>query len=231
MREQRVTRNRPWPDQDSSRFARPAALLLVVAFSVASACGDNRPEAARASTASDVAVPTTSTERIAAAASTTEPAAATTTTAADETSGDTSEIPASATPFAVTGRSRSFIGQAPANARTDPLAPADNATLPPFVLDEVRWLVGDCCRVGVVLQDERPLYPDDQLIRQITAGNLTWDIYDIGPNDGTTIAAVTTVGDLSVSVGGQTLFKDRPGVPLTIDVVESLARTITIEEG
>lgn len=100
--------------------------------------------------------------------------------------------------------------------------------LPEFVVGFDQWIVTDCCRLKVVLQSEQPMMADDELRDTFSSNGLTWRIYDTGPRDGTQIKATTTVGQLSVLVGVQNLFGDRPIEPSAADVARNVASTVNV---
>ncbi len=210
---------------------RGVRLLVIGLILFASACGDDAPAGGDALPPVDASAPLT----VGAPQPTAPPTAPAPgdppasslppASTAAQTPSEPSEVRADSASFVVTAPSRSFGGRVPVEAEPDPLASENAETRPAFVIDEARWLVGDCCRVAVVLQDERPLYPDDQLRGRFESESLSWEIYDIGPQDGSLIVAVATLGDLSIAVSGQTLFKDVPSEQSTVEVVESLARS------
>ena len=100
--------------------------------------------------------------------------------------------------------------------------------LPDFVVGFDQWIVTDCCRLKVVLQSVQPLMMEDELIDTFTSNGFDWRVYDTGPRDGTQISTTTTVGPLSVLVGVQNLFGDRPIDPSATHVATMVARTVTI---
>ena len=89
-----------------------------------------------------------------------------------------------------------------------------------------RWVVPSA-RLSVVLQNEAPLFPADELVDELTSGALVWRIYDGGPRDGTQISAVATSGELSIVVGGQTISKDI-ATPSTTELVEAIAASAQV---
>ena len=140
-----------------------------------------------------------------------------------------SSIPDSTVPqqqFSLGSDLGAVSGQIPLEAGPDPLEATFGAP-PDFISAVKRWVISDSCRLIVVLQNVAPLYPERELVSTIESGGLTWNVYDGGPEDGSEISAVTTVGKLSISVSGQTLFKDRPSDHSTESVVVSVAKSIT----
>jgi hypothetical protein len=140
---------------------------------------------------------------------------------------DSSTVP-QAVSFEIESTLGRVTGRVPANAGPDPIAGSAGPD-PDFVVGLQRWLAGDCCRLAVVLQDVVPLHMDEERVDVWNANGLSWTVYDIGPRDGTQIVAVATVGELSIVVGGQTSFPDRPAERRTIDVVRGIAETIVLE--
>lgn len=112
---------------------------------------------------------------------------------------------------------------------SEPDPQADSYPSMPDVLGDSRWVLPECCLMAAVVQSTRPAFPDDELTREFATETGEWAIYDIGPRDGSTIVAVATVADVSVTINGQTMFKDRPAVMSTIDAVELVARSIEVE--
>lgn len=211
--------------------ATACVALAVIAFG--SACGREEPAAGHQLRPADVSPPASTTEPASSAPSPSTEQVTTTfvpSAATDLPTPTTSAPPNEETRFTLNAESSdSFVGTAPANAEADPLQPSADQARPAFVIDELRWLVPDCCRVIVVLQDEQPKFPDDQLIDQLEAGSMHWDVYDIGAQDGSLIVAVTTVGELSLSVSAQTLSKSETSTQSAHTMVRSLAQSIKAE--
>ena len=99
----------------------------------------------------------------------------------------------------------------------------------PDVLGESRWIVPECCLLAAVVQNVRPLFADDEFAGAFESDITEWNLYDIGPRDGSTIVAVAMFGDVSVAINGQTMFKDRPVNVSTIDLVQDVARSVRVE--
>lgn len=114
--------------------------------------------------------------------------------------------------------------EAPASTGSDPLA----TRTPSNVVGYGQWLVADCCRLKLVLQDFRPPIPRTQLLETVRASDLSWDVYDIGPEDGTMIHAVTTVGGLTITVATQALFPGEPAARSPRDVVDEVIGTLSV---
>jgi hypothetical protein len=129
--------------------------------------------------------------------------------------------------FVVESKLGDVHGRVPDNAGPDPIA-GSYPDPPPFVEGHQRWVVGECCRLGVIIQNEKPLFPDDAVRAEIAAGDLHWTIYNTGANDGESMSATTTVGPMSIIVGAQILFRKDMDVYSLEEIVTQVIETITI---
>src|SRR4051794_33827926 len=100
--------------------------------------------------------------------------------------------------------------------------------LPDFALGQGRWVVPDCCRVIVTLQNIEPPYPDEELVDTFVANGIEWNVYDTGPRNGTITTARGTDGPMTVLVGAQGLFTDPPG-PATLPITEAVTRSVVVD--
>jgi hypothetical protein len=83
-------------------------------------------------------------------------------------------------------------------------SPATDSTLPGLVTAKHTWAISDTGIVGVTVQAVIPLFPADELIADIDANGLHWQVYDTGPEDGSITDAYAVIGENSaVLVGGQ----------------------------
>jgi len=142
-----------------------------------------------------------------------------------ETIETTSPDAADLQTFDVQGYVATF--ELPADVGPDPL---DRGMAPDFVLETKSWVAGDgCCWLISTIQDVRPLYPGEDLIASIETESLTWELYDSGPLDGTQVAAITTVGDISMLIASQDRFPDEGGKQSAEQLVRSFLGTVRIE--
>ncbi len=114
----------------------------------------------------------------------------------------------------------------PADAIDDPLG---DPIPPDWVIADDRWFIDGCCRIIVVLQSQRPLLAEDDRVASIDAAGLTWDLYEIGPLDGTTLSATATGGDVSFVVSIQELFFERVSDQSPLDILSTVVRSITLQ--
>ena len=114
----------------------------------------------------------------------------------------------------------------PADAIDDPLG---DPVPPDFVLADDRWVAGECCRISVVLQNQRPLFAEETHVETIDAAGLTWDLYDIGPRNGTLFAAVATDGEVSIAISSEQLFDGRVTDRSPLDVLTAIVRSVAVE--
>ena len=117
-------------------------------------------------------------------------------------------------------------GEIPISAGPDPLT-ATYPAPPAFVGAVTRWVIGNS-RVTLVLQSVRPLYPDDEMISSFVSSGLTWNMYDVGPRDGSQVAIIATSGGISISIGAQTLFADKQTDMSIRDLVVGIAKSVAV---
>jgi len=106
--------------------------------------------------------------------------------------------------------------------------PRPDNPLPDFVVGQARWIVPDCCNLGVTLQNLEPPMPDWELTDSFEANGVHWNLYDSGPRDGTLIIARGTAGPITVLVGTQSLSSDPPGNPM-LPVAEAVVRSVVVD--
>lgn len=108
-------------------------------------------------------------------------------------------------------------------------SPFSPPPLPDFVVQYEAWVVPDCCRLNIVVESIIPLYPEEQLIERIESDGAVWDIYDLGPSDGTQVAAVAASGDTGMIVGTQSLSEDSTTKPSPLEIVKTIASAAIVE--
>ena len=114
----------------------------------------------------------------------------------------------------------------PDDAESDPLG---NLEPEGSVVANQRWMT-ECCWLSVTVQNERPRFPDSQLLESVDVNGLEWNLHDAGGEDGTEIDAITTVGDISVTVASQDRFPTEEAAQSSTELVRSVAETALIEE-
>lgn len=102
--------------------------------------------------------------------------------------------------------------------------PRPDPSLPEFVEAYDRWLVPDRSTLIVTIQNVAPLIPSEQSRGTFQANGLTWELFDVGPSDGSTITAVTEVGAAWILVGAQGWTADQRTVPR--EFVDQVARSM-----
>lgn len=113
----------------------------------------------------------------------------------------------------------------PADAVEDP-RPAPSH--PDFVVASGRWILDGPMALTVVVQSAPARLPPEQSLDRVVVGATEWDLYDIGPKNGTVLAAIGRAGAQWVVVGVQgTSTKER--TPL--EVLRQVLATSSIETG
>ncbi len=79
------------------------------------------------------------------------------------------------------------------------------------------------------MQSQRSPFDVDAHVVSLDAAGLTWDLYDRGPRDGTTLSATATDGDVSFVISIQELFPDRVSDQSPLHILSTAIRSITIE--
>jgi hypothetical protein len=198
---------------------RRATVLVLALAAVGSACGTSSDAIQRSTPAASSATETS--QRV----------ESTTTPTVDTTSPPPSSTEVVATATSTEPTSSTWVDSAlgrvvftlPVGAGPDPLP---EPVRPDFVVGFGRWVVQDCCRLGVTLQNVKPLVPADELLTTFESARLTWNVYDIGPRDGTVIMATATRDELSILVGAQSLSGQTSTRPSPAEVVEQVTRSI-----
>lgn len=113
----------------------------------------------------------------------------------------------------------------PVDAGPDPMG---EFTPPDFVIDSRRWMT-DCCWLSLTVQNEPPLYPDEQLVETIRANDLEWTLFDTG-EEGFLQSAVTTVNDISISIATQQRFSGNESTPEASQMVRALVESLRVRD-
>jgi hypothetical protein len=128
----------------------------------------------------------------------------------------------------VTSGSRSPVGlldfELPTTAVRDPRAAGAQ---PRFVLDYERWIVPGRNSLMIAIQDIEPKFPADEAFSTFESNGLVWSVFGTGPQDGTTITAVTSVEGHWVLVSAQAwVAGDRTQSGAVVEQVARSARRV-----
>jgi hypothetical protein len=205
---------------------RPGRLLVGVA-ALCAACGDDTGSVVDSvPTAAEVASPGTTTEMHATTSTTAMPTSSeqpsTTSAVAESTTSDVLSGGQSATIDTEFGSVNYAV---PAGSFVDPRPP----TSPPdFALGQARWIVQDRYNIGVTLQNIEPPFPDESLVDTFVANDIEWNVYDIGPQNGTVTVARGTAGPITILVGVQGWTFD-PSTHPTLPATAAITRSVVVD--
>ena len=108
--------------------------------------------------------------------------------------------------------------------------PIGTPPLPEFVVGYGSWMVQSGCILSITVQDVEPPMLAAELVDQFESNGLAWSVYDTGSPAGSHIVAMAVDGPLTILVGALLAFSDQPSNPSPTDVVEQVARTVTVTD-
>jgi len=100
--------------------------------------------------------------------------------------------------------------------RSTPSAAAESTT--PYVRSDIR----------VTVQNIEPPFPEQSLLDTFVTNGIEWNIYDVGPENGTVTVARGTAGPITVLVGVQGWTFDASVHP-TLPVTATVARSVVVD--